>query len=177
MIAIRLPARHARCRHFCGEPGCGGAADRRNHDAGRPVPRVLWIGRLHRRGARSAGVVVGLHFLRPAVLAVPGPGHLGAFIELRAGGRAALPADGRDPAAIGAVRATLSRAQYLDAPLAGRPVAHQYRVLRRILRDLGIERGNRRHHGIGRIALLRQDDLRPAHGAGLAGRRRAPSAT
>ena len=169
-----FPARHARYRHFCGEPGRGGAADRRNHDAGRPVPRVLWIGCLYRRGARRAGVVVGVHFLRPAVLAVPGPGHLGTFIELRAGGRAAVSADGRDPVAVGPVRATLSRAQCLDAPLAGRPVAYEYRGLRGILRDLGIECGNRGHHGLGRIALLREESLRSAHGVGLAGRRRRP---
>ena len=42
----------------------------------------------------ALALLSGFHVLRPAVLAIPGSGHLGAFIELRAGGRAALPADG-----------------------------------------------------------------------------------
>ena len=40
-------------------------------------------------------------------------------------------------------------------PLAGRPAAHQHRGLRGVLGDLGLERGDRRHHGLGRAALLR----------------------
>ena len=141
-------------------------------DADRPVPGVLWRRRLHRCGAWRARAARGLRLLGSAVLAVHGAGHLGAVLELRAGGGAAFPADGRDPAAHRALRAALQGAQRLAEALAGRPLAHQHRLLCRVLGDLGIERRYRRHDGIGGPALFRQDQLQPAHGARLAGRRR-----
>ena len=150
----------------------GDAADRRNPDADRHVPGVLRRWRLHSRGAGHARAARGLRVLGAAVLALHGAGNLGAVLELRAGCGAALPADGRDPPAHRTFRAALQGAQCLAQALAGRAAAHQHRLLCRVLGNLGVERRHGRHDGIGGAALLRQDQLQPAHGAGLARRRR-----
>ena len=124
--------------------------------------------------ARRARADRRLRVLRPAVLDLPRPDRVDAVVELRAGRGAAVPADGRDPAARRPVRAALSRAQCLARPAARRAAAHQHRGLRRVLGDLRLVGRDRRHHGLGRAAVLPGHALRQEHGARLArGRRRA----
>ena len=114
------------------------------------------------RHAGRAGV------LRPALVGFRGADALGAVLQLRAGGGAAVPADGRDPAAGRAVGSALPGAEPVAEPAAGRAAAHQHRVLRGVLRHLRELGGDGGDHGLGGAALLHRLRLQPAHGARLA---------
>ena len=120
------------------------------------------------------GLIAGFAFSDRPVLGLPRPDGLEPVLELRARRGAAVPADGRDPAARRPLRPPLQRAQRLARPAAGRAAAHQHRGLGRVLGDLGLLGRDGGDHGLGRAALLQGHALRPAHGARLArGGRRA----
>ena len=150
----------------------GQCADLGKPAAGRAVLPVLRRRHLCRGRARRARADRRLRVLGPAVLEFPRPDRVGAVVELRAGRGAAVPADGRGAAARRPVRAPLPRAQCLARPAARRLAAHQHRGLRRVLGDLRLLGRDRRHHGLGRAAVLPRHALRHQDGARLARRRR-----
>ena len=125
-------------------------------------------------GARRARPHRRLCLLGPPVLGLSRPDGVEPVLELRPRRGAAVPADGRDPAARRPLRPALQGAQRLARPAARRPASHQHRGVGRVLGDLGLLRRDGRHHGLGGAALLQGHALRPEDGARLArGRRRA----
>ena len=133
----------------------------------------------------GAGIYVGaalgvlgadrrLCLLGPPVLGLSRPDGVGPVLELRAGRGAAVPADGRDPAARRPLRAALRRSTSGCDRLPGGLLHTNIAACARVLGDLGLVRRDGGDHGLGGAALLRGHALRPEDGARLArGRRRA----
>ncbi|CAA9213715.1 MAG: TRAP-type C4-dicarboxylate transport system, large permease component, partial [uncultured Acetobacteraceae bacterium] len=170
----RRPGPLAAARRFGAGDGDGRPAGAGWRDPGADgcVRGVLRRGRPRGGGAGPARRLGRFGVLGPALVGLRGADALGAVEQLRAGRGAAVPADGRDTAAGGAVRPPLPRAQHLAQPDARRTAAHQHRVLRRVLRDLRQLGGDGGHHGIRRAALLHRHGLQPTHGPRLARGRR-----
>ena len=140
--------------------------------AGRAVPALLRRRHLCRRSARRARPDRRLRVLRPAVLDLHRPDRVdpsSSFVLV------AVPLFllmGEILLRAGLSERLYSRAERLARPAAGRAAAHQHRGLGRVLGDLRLLRRDRRHHGLGRAAVLPGHALRPNDGARLARRRR-----